>query len=303
MSLTGVPEFPAFRQMTLEDKDMATELLAKYPSAISERTFGAMYIWRRYGRRSEISAFEGHLIISWYKPRFGRLVLPPVGPDPSGAFQRLATDEGYPSSGFKGVYGLLEPEVAHLMSKGLSPQALRDEFDYVYRTADLIGLRGPKYHTHRKELAKATSAFKITFETMTEEHRDACLMLQEVWCDMKHCTLDPLSTAEDLALKDGLDNLSSIGFFGGVAVIEDKIQALTLAERLDPTTAVVHFEKANPAIRGLYPFINQQFCEVSLKDYEFVNREQDVGEPGLRRAKEGYHPHHFVEKHVLLTGA
>jgi hypothetical protein len=72
-----------------------------------------------------------------------------------------------------------------------------------------------------------------------------------------------------------------------------------VGERLNAHTAVVHFEKANPEIRGLYPFINQQFCEKVLASYEFVNREQDVGEPGLRRAKEGYHPHHFVEKHLL----
>lgn len=289
-------------QITLEDKDMVTELLAKFPSAISERTFGAMYIWRRYGRRSELSAFEGHLIISWYKPRFGRLVLPPVGPDPVGAIQRLASNEGFLKSGFKGVYGLVEPEVTRLSAMGLVSIALRDEFDYVYRTADLIGLHGSKYHTKRKELAKATSVYEVTYEPMTEEHRDSCLRLQDVWCDMKHCTLDPQSTAEDLALKDALDNMSSIGFFGGVAMIDGKIQALTLGERLDRTTAVVHFEKANPAIRGLYQFINQRFCENALKGYEFVNREQDVGEPGLRRAKEGYHPHHLVEKHALLTG-
>lgn len=286
----------------MDDKGLVSELLARYPSPISERTFGAMYIWRMYGRRSEISASDGHLIISWYKPRFGRLMLPPVGPDAAGTIQRLASREEFVSSGFRGVYGLVEPEVTRLRAMGLAPVALRDEFDYVYRTVDLIDLQGPKYHTQRKELAKATSAHEITYEPMTEEHRDACLQLQEVWCDMKHCTLDPLSTAEDLALKDALDSLSSIGFFGGVAMIDGKIQALTLGERLDLTTAVVHFEKANPAIRGLYQFINQKFCENALIGFEFVNREQDVGEPGLRRAKEGYHPHHLVEKQALLTG-
>jgi hypothetical protein len=303
MALSDFPEFPSFRQISLDHKAALDAPLARYPSGTSERTFGAMYIWRTYGRRSELSVLDDHLIISWSKHRFGRLILPPVGPDPLGTIEQLASLEGYRSQGFGGVYGLVEPEVSGLVDKGMSPMALRDDFDYVYRTADLIGLQGPRYHTHRKELAKATSQFNLSYEQMNETHRGACLELQEKWCDLKHCTLDTLSTAEDLALKDALDNLSTIGFFGGVATIDGKIQALTIGERLDQKTAVVHFEKANPEIRGLYQFINQQFCANALQDFEFVNREQDVGEPGLRRAKEGYHPHHFVEKHALLTSA
>jgi hypothetical protein len=301
MAPADVPEFPAFRQISIEDGEGMEQLLATYPSSTSERTFGSMYIWRTYGRRSEFSVLGDHLLISWFKRRFGRLILPPVGPDPVGMIEKLVSRDAFRAEGFRGVYGLVDPEVSQLIAKGFSPQAQRDEFDYVYRVADLIGLQGPKYHTQRKELAKATSQHTVRYEEMTEEHRFACLELQERWCDLKHCSLDPLSAAEDLALKDALENLNRIGFFGGVAVIDGKIQALTVGERLDPKTAVVHFEKANPEIRGLYQFINQRFCANALKGFEFVNREQDVGEPGLRRAKEGYRPHHFVEKHVLLT--
>ena len=100
-------------------------------------------------------------------------------------------------------------------------------------------------------------------------------------------------------MKEAIANLDEIGLFGGVVLLKGTVQALTIGERLNSATAAVHFEKANPSIRGLYQVINQRFCEVSLKGFEFVNREQDVGEPGLRRAKEGYHPHHFVEKHLL----
>ncbi len=300
MALSGVPEFPAFRQISLEDGAEMARLLAIYPSSTSERTFGSMYTWRTYGRRSELSVHGDHLLISWFKGRLGRLILPPVGPDSVGTVAELVSLDSFRSEGFRGVYGLVEPEVSQLIAKEFFPKALRDEFDYVYRTADLINLQGPRFHTQRKELAKATSQYVVSYEEMTDEHRNACLELQERWCDVKHCSLDPLSAAEDLALRDALENLTEIGFFGGVAVIDGKIQALTIGERLDQKTAVVHFEKANPEIRGLYQFINQQFCENALKGFEFVNREQDVGEPGLRRAKEGYHPHHFVEKHVLL---
>jgi hypothetical protein len=300
MFLEGVPEFPASRPISLSDRSLIESLFARHPSELSERTFGSIYIWRTYEGRSDISQLDGHLLIFWYKARFGRTLLPPVGPDPAGSVESLLAHKGFRNLGFTGVYGLTEPQVSQLAATGRKLESLRDEWDYVYRTEDLIRLEGPKYHTQRKELAKATSQYELVFEPMTQEHREACLELQETWCDMKRCTLDKLSSAEDRALKDALDNLKELGFFGGVAIIDGKIQALTIGEGLDQRTSVVHFEKANPAIRGLYQFINQEFCRNLLNGREFVNREQDVGEAGLRRAKEGYHPHHFVEKHILL---
>lgn len=62
---------------------------------------------------------------------------------------------------------------------------------------------------------------------------------------------------------------------------------------------MIHFEKANHNIRGLYQLINQWFCKHSLQDYEYVNREQDLGIQGLRRAKQEYYPHHMIEKYTL----
>jgi len=80
--------------------------------------------------------------------------------------------------------------------------------------------------------------------------------------------------------------------------VDGRLQAFTIGERLNKDTAVVHFEKANPKIKGLYQLVNNWFCKNALADYTYVNREQDLGEAGLRRAKEGYHPHHMVEKYI-----
>lgn len=279
---------------------MVEELFLRYPTQLSERTFGSVFIWREYEHRSELSQIDGHLAISWFRARFGRTMLPPVGPDPVDTVMKLSSDDYLRIHSFEGVHGLENPEVGLLMEKGKTPESLRDEWDYVYLTDDLVRLEGPRYHTQRKELKKATAEFELVYEPMTKEHQKDCLQLEETWCDMKHCSLDKLSAAEDHALKEALERMDVLGFFGAVVLIDDRIQALTIGERLNRNTAVVHFEKANPSIRGLYQFVNQQFCEHALVGFEFVNREQDVGEPGLRRAKEGYHPHHFVEKHILL---
>lgn len=299
MFLDGIPQYPESRKITLADRPAFVRLFEEYPSDISERTFGSVYVWRNYKDRSRISQLEGHLIISWRRERFGSLLLAPVGPGPA----RLICSLSEPGSGtrlnFNGIFGIVDPLASQLKEAGLSPVSQRDEWDYVYRTDDLISLAGPRYHTQRKEMKKATSVFDLVYESMTKARQNDCLELQETWCDLMHCALDELSDAEDLALKEAVANLDEIGFFGGVILLRDKVQALAIGEKLNSSTAVVHFEKANPSIRGLYQVINQQFCEHALREFEFVNREQDVGEPGLRRAKEGYRPHHFVEKFML----
>ncbi len=69
-----------------------------------------------------------------------------------------------------------------------------------------------------------------------------------------------------------------------------------MGQLLNRQTAVIHFEKANPEIGGLYSLINQQFCEHAWKEVQFINREQDLGEEGLRKAKMSYNPEHLEEK-------
>ncbi len=302
MTPDAFPRFPNGRQVTLEDESIVTKIFSQFPTEISERTFGSIFAWRNFEHRAELSRLSDHLVISWFKPKYGRVVLPPVGPEPDVVLKSLASQNIRANHDFIGAFGLLVADATKLRSRGMTCESLRDEWDYVYKTSDLIELEGPKYHTQRKELKKAVSEHELVFEPMSREHQQACLELEETWCDLKHCSLDKLSKAEDLALREAIAQLDVLGLFGGVVLESGKVQALTIGERLNDRTAVVHFEKANPAIRGLYQFVNQQFCERSLSGFEFVNREQDVGEPGLRRAKEGYHPHHFVEKHIALFG-
>lgn len=302
MALEGIPAFPEFRGVTLGDKPALEDFFERYPSEVSERTFGSIYIWRQYERRSELSQLEGHLMMSWYRERWGKVLFSPTGPEPASVIECLVKGEAPSAPGFKGVFAIAEPVVSSLRQRGLDPMPLRDEWDYVYLVEDLAKLEGAKYHGLRKEMGKATSQYRLEYEPMTPEHQKACLELEDAWCDLKHCTVDKFSAAEDNALKGAIENLDVLGFMGGVVLLDGKVQALTVGEMLNADTAVVHFEKANPEIRGLYQVINQRFCENALTGFKFVNREQDVGEPGLRRAKEGYHPHHFVEKHLLRFG-
>ena len=113
---------------------------------------------------------------------------------------------------------------------------------------------------------------------------------------MKRCECDLSLLGEWEAITAALANYQALELKGGVILVNDQVRAFSCGELLNKATAVIHLEKADPELRGLYAVINQQFCQQAWADVDFVNREQDLGEPGLRTAKMSYHPHHLVEK-------
>jgi hypothetical protein len=104
-------------------------------------------------------------------------------------------------------------------------------------------------------------------------------------------------------VKEALRNLDRLSAVGGCILVGGKVEAFALGEAMSADTVVIHIEKANPAFHGLYQVINQQFLEHQWQAYSYVNREQDLGVPGLRKAKQSYNPHHMVKKYVVRLKA
>jgi hypothetical protein len=132
---------------------------------------------------------------------------------------------------------------------------------------------------------------------------DEVLQLQEDWCEFKECADNQDLFLEDQAIYEALKNYRLLKFKGGVVLIDGKVEAFSFGEILNPETAVIHVEKANPEIPGLYTAINQMFASDSWSDVKYINREQDLGLEGLRKAKESYYPVHMIEKYVLKEKA
>jgi len=104
---------------------------------------------------------------------------------------------------------------------------------------------------------------------------------------------------EEKAIYDALDNFSALGFQGALICVDGKCVAYTFGEMLNSDTIVIHIEKAHMEYEGAYQAISNLFLKSSFKNAIFVNREQDLGVPGLRRAKESYKPIHMVQKSIL----
>jgi hypothetical protein len=175
-------------------------------------------------------------------------------------------------------------------------EPLRDHFDYVYRTEELIQLAGGSFRAKRNHINYFLRSYTFRYEPLATAHKQACLELMDAWCGMRRCEEDLSLSGEWEAIREALANLEELKVAGGVILVNGKVEAFTVGEPLNSEVAVVHIEKANMEIRGLYAMINQQFCEKQWHDVPYVNREQDLGEPGLREAKLSYNPDHFTEK-------
>ena len=115
------------------------------------------------------------------------------------------------------------------------------------------------------------------------------------WCLWKDCESDPLLENERKAIMYSMSHFFDLGLSGLVIRLDDNIEALAVYEEMNPDTAIIHYEKASPDYDGIYKAINQETAKKLQNDYKFINRESDMGLPGLRKAKMSYRPNHMVE--------
>lgn len=182
----------------------------------------------------------------------------------------------------------------------------RDYFDYVYDAESLRTLAGRKNQKKRNHINYFLKEYEGRFEykKLEEKDFDECIDLLKAWANNKaeHGDTDDGIDDEFIGVKKIFDNYDVLKQDVKIAgiYIDSKLEAFTIGENINENMAVIHIEKANPEIRGLYPYINQQFLVHEFKDVEFVNREEDLGIEGLRKAKLSYHPCKFVEKYTVM---
>ena len=176
----------------------------------------------------------------------------------------------------------------------------RDQADYIYEVERMISLSGKKLHGKRNHINK----FKENnpnwrYEPLSKENVSACVKMAEEWREKNLCDEKGEKHTEFCVTLRALDEYEQLGLKGGVLRIEDRVVAFTLGEELNRETFVVHIEKAMADIQGAYPMFNQQFLVHEASQYKYVNREEDMGEEGLRKAKLSYYPVFLQEKGVV----
>lgn len=173
----------------------------------------------------------------------------------------------------------------------------REHWDYVYAAQDLRELKGNKYHKKKNLLSQFLKSYDFAYEPMGEALVEEALSLQEDWCTWKSCEESESLSGENEVITEILRNWNALGnLIGGMVRMEGKPAAYTIGEAVDPNTIVVHVEKGHPDYKGIYQAINWLFVSRLPESILWINREQDLGDEGLRKAKLSYHPTAFVKK-------
>ncbi len=289
----------SFKPLELEDYDAVQTRLWTYQPQTSELNFVNLFIWRGY-YRIQWAIHEKWLLFLCEDDAGSFYGLPPIGPpsrlDVTRDFLTWLRDEkGVAAPHIERADMRLIHELAE--APGLAVEMAREHYDYVYAREALAELAGRKYSAKRNHINAFKRTQTHTYTPLSDENVEACIEMACVWCQMHRCE-DDLSLMEERdAVREALEHFGVLpGLQGGVIQVDGQVQAFTIGERLNAEMAVIHIEKANPDIRGLYPLINQEFVRHAWSEMTYINREQDLDEPGLRRAKESYYPEFMVEK-------
>lgn len=173
-----------------------------------------------------------------------------------------------------------------------------DGSDYIYLADELINLKGKKFHSKRNHLSKINN-YDWEFHPMTANDFDECIAFGAISYNNKNGYDDNSSVAEQFAIHTYFSYFDELGLKGGVITIDKQIKAFTIGEQINSNTLCVHIEKADPDIKGLYPAINNEFLKYAAGNLKYVNREEDLGIEGLRKAKLSYHPVFLLEKYSV----
>ena len=193
------------------------------------------------------------------------------------------------SGGKLTIYGLEDSQASALSAFKVQVEPLRDQYDYIYRRADLAMLQGGHLQAKRNHVNRFRADNPgFEYRPLTAELFDECRRLTGIWQGEKEAsdTID----AERLVMETIFSNWDSLGMIGGSIFVNGRMVAFCYGAAVTHDTFDICVEKADRNIEGAFAIINQQFAAHLPEQYIYVNREEDMGIPGLRKAKLSYHP-------------
>lgn len=296
-----------FKDIELSDKGWADSLLAISDFQGTEYCFTSLYIWSAV-YSSKIARFGDFLIVRSGSGSEAGYLFPAGSGDVKAAIEAMMEDAS--SLGRKFSLMSLTDRTRHIVD-GLFPGEfefipVRNSYDYVYRREDLVSLSGRKYQAKRNFIARFMELPGWEYVPVHYDSPDCgeligeCMRMNEVWCRKNGCAQNLSMSQESCAVRRALSDFRQLRLTGGILRAGGDTVAYTVGERLNSDTFIVHVEKAFSEVKGAYPMINRSFIEHEAGDCTYVNREDDAGDEGLRKAKLSYHPAFMIEKYLAV---
>ncbi|MGI6745554.1 MAG: hypothetical protein BWY46_01616 [Firmicutes bacterium ADurb.Bin300] len=290
-----------FKKITIDDRDILSQYLGSAKHYSCDYCLGNIILWADMFN-THYTVETDMLFIEFTYDNKNYFAFPMGKGDLKTAFEWLFSYCEQNGKEFK--MNIIEPHMFEKVEK-MFPGKFeisykRNNADYVYNTQELKELSGRKYHKKKNHINKFLKHYKNwSYERISNENTEECIEMVEEWCARNNCLDEKQKSQEVLVVTKGLKHVGELNLLGGLIRVNEKIAAMTLGEKCSDDMFVIHFEKAFSDVLGAYPMINQQFIIHELSGYKYINREEDLGIEGLRKAKESYYPAFMVEKGIL----
>ncbi|MDR3309622.1 MAG: phosphatidylglycerol lysyltransferase domain-containing protein [Tannerella sp.] len=303
-----------FRPISIQDKDVITAFTHKSDFNNCDFAFANMCSWSFF-YDSEFAVADNFLFIRFYIEEKGHRHLAYMIPLSDGngdgnaasdlhhAIEMLEQDAE--TMGFTPlILGLSyekKEELNALFPAKFTFMADRDYFDYLYLRADLATLRGKKFQPKRNHINKFRKLYPYEYHPVTPALVPQCLEVERIWwkANMDDKDVEDLSH-EQLSMTFALNHFEELGLTGGAITVYGKLVAFTYGSPVNDTVFGVHVEKADVFYEGIFSVINMEFASRVPEQYIYINREEDLGLPGLRQSKLSYNPTIILEKYAAL---
>lgn len=292
-----------FRDIELADKPIIDKYLINNPYRASESCFSNLYGWA-HKYKTQYAEWQDYLLVKFTSDRGGCSYLTPFGKgNLTTAIEVLIDECGCPVKfEMSGVTQAMKDEIEAALPQRFEFIRQRALYDYIYSSEKLINLSGKKLQSKRNHINRfhvQHSNWKYISITKEPSEVVRCKEMLEKWYELNKESSDESLELDFETTTLYLDNFEALNLRGGAIEVDSEIVAFSLGAILNKDTFIVHVEKAFSDIQGAYPIINQQFVKHEASEFTYINREEDMGYPSLRKAKMSYRPDILLEKFIV----
>lgn len=293
-----LPEYPNFKSLEFEDLSIIHKHLVHHPAKICEFSLTNLFIWKDFDH-PKLTMINKNLCI---------LVTPPNEPsyflEPIGNHKILDTIKVCLEDAGK-MSRLSEEFMFKLNLEEYHVSCLRDQFDYVYETKAFAELKGRKFDGKRNHIKNFKARHPdCEYRELTSEDKDKALKLFETWFKIRKESrhFPKLAyTSQKHAVEKAFQYFDELKLLGGAIFIDKEIIGFTIASPLNKDTLSIHFHYGDPGLRGISQTLWWEAANKTYAKHKYLNLEQDLGIPGLRKSKLSYYPLRLEKKFEIKS--
>lgn len=289
-----------FKDITVEDKDTITSFTMNSCRRNCDLSFSNLCSWR-FMYNTKFAVIDNFLVFKfWLHGRVSYMMPVGQGDPETELIEKLIEDsqlEGEPLR-LMGVCQGMKKRLNDILPGKFEFTTNRDYSDYIYLRSDLATLTGKKFQSKRNHINRFKKEYTYKYVPITPDRVQECLYLEAEWCKANDCDKQDGTGNERQAIVFALEHFEELGLSGGILYANDKIVAFTFGMPINKETFGVHVEKADTTVEGAYAMINFEFANHIPETFTYINREEDLGIEGLRKAKLSYQPETILEKFV-----